>query len=342
MEADKIAILNATVTFVLLASSLCLAETDGVINITNLQNSSSVVTGLWGVTQTTTTTTTISNETTTTLDIVSGSSNATTTTIRNTTTTYASTTTTTIRATTTTLGTETRFSEGAEITETQFWEIVNTNPAVKSGIEQYYGNIEKVIDVAATCKAHGKIDKYKEITTVNNISKIIIRDIYDGEDIKNAIIFVTIPKSFSWSASEVEVISGFGHVVVEEDPVFMFNVNNMKSGSIFEAHFIRNGSVDHSVIDEVDSIFMVSSLQATSAEPLPLWFYVIIFIAMLFGLLTFLFKDEIMEATGLKKQKRYCYKEKKSIIDKIREFLKKFRRLPGKKEEVKFVYKYQP
>jgi hypothetical protein len=346
-ESNAAALVAISALMSLLLIPLSFSETGGTINLTNMQNSSSVVTGLWGATVTPTTTTTVSN-TTTTVDIVTGYSNATTTTARTTTTTtvVAAATTTTAGATTTTIIIRnSNYSEGAEMTIESLQAAIEAKPGIKPGIEQYYGQAGSVLDLPATHEAslHMTIYKDLEIDENMNTSKIIIKTFYNGDrNLSNVVFFNIIPKEFAQSADSVEVMTGFDYVVVEKDPVYMFNLNNVRNESMFLANYITSGKADMS-IDDVEVFYFVSARQQ-GGEPLPLWTYVIIFIALLCGAMGLMFKDEIMEKLGIKKRGKYAFKKQtRGFAEKVKEIIRKIReKLPGRKEDVKFVYKYEP
>lgn len=340
---------NGIIAIALIASVLfhvSYAETSGNINLSFIQNNSSIVTGLRGITMVTTTlstTTTVSNASSSNGDIETGNTTTTrpaTTTTRSTTNISSNITTTTTKYTQYNAGNDWKNYSDIKLNST-----INGTPNLSTALSHFFGMSD--IDDNATADINRNITITKTLFVYKEGNSTIEMDIfYNGDvDRKNLMIYDILPKNFANSTDFINVSvimlpSGsqksinINYSVVNHDPSYLFRVENIKKGDGIYIKYNVAGKVPSSVINSTSTIVF-----AGPQEDDFMWLVAVVVAISALAVLLAIFKNNI-QSLFAKGSKYHHFHERAKSFD-FGEFLKKIKeRLTRKKKLVPhFFYK---
>lgn len=317
-------------------SSIVCAELNGTINLSYMQNSSPLVTGLRGETLATTTTVSNSSSSSNT-DSGIQTGNTTTTTVR---------TTTTIITTTTSLLPYDHYSAGQIFNNFSASSLNNSIENISNlsaAIAKYIGN-SSAIDITTSNQLVSELSIIKSLDIYQNRSRLDVRLFFNGTtERKNVLIYDIVPKSFAESADNITVESAYGYTVVENDPSFLFLIPSIKQNEMISINYVVSKKVDSSAINYT-SIEIFAGPQSSAMD---LWIIGIIIIGIASAVVIFvLVRNGTLSLDNLKipasYKTEYIKSEKKP--NKIQELIEKIKKLFEKKASsspVVFRYEYK-
>ena len=332
VSKERIGIMAMIAIVLLLAPSFVLAESGGTINFTNIYQNASVVTGLWGVTQTTTTSTT-STTSSSSSDSESAGPNISTGLTTTTVTAVASTTTTTM------LFPYDHYSAGViekKYSAVYMNSVMANTTSIGEKLNSYFGN-SNPIDDQASAELNNNIAIIKSLDIYSDHSSLDVRIFYNGSERRNVMIYDIVPKAFASSADNITITTKENYSIVEKDPAFLFLVSSIKQQDVVSINYIVNRKVSPNVINYT-SIVVFAGPQSTWPDIFTITITFIVIIAI-FAVIIVL-REQL---AGVFEKDHHVYKHVHEKPSKLGDIIRKIKeKLFRKREpETSFIYKYQ-
>ena len=186
---------------------------------------------------------------------------------------------------------------------------------LKKGLGLLLGSDTNIVGFAV--KESKPVDDVKVERVLEGINKVSWKLKYNGkENINNVVVYDEVPKSFASSSDKIEVSGDIKSIVVEKDPVFMYDIGELKSGSEYKfAYVLKEGSVKEDVLkDFKDPVILSTPEKPTNKWWKYWWVFVLIVIIFSFWFGIGILMGHDYENKGpWEKAKEEIY----AIIDKI-------------------------